>query len=154
MHKESSINDSAKQDKVSETIHIFSKEILRDVLLPDLLGREHAHILYWSGKQLARKFPLNNMEETIEFFKKAGWGELEEGKTGKKEALYILKGPIIERRLDLNPESEFQLEAGFLAQQFQFQNKRITEAIFEIKAKTAQVHLIVRWDSKDLADNE
>jgi len=154
MQKESTINDSAKQDNTSDTVHIFSKEILRDVLLPDLLGREHAHILYWSGKQLARKFPLNNMEETIEFFKKAGWGELEEGKSGKKDALFILKGPIIDRRLDLNPESEYQLEAGFLAQQLQFQNKRITEAIYEIKAKAAQVHLIARWDQKDLIDNE
>lgn len=154
MQKDNPFEDVQEKTIQEETINIFSKEILRDVLLPDLLGKEHSQILYWSGKQLARKFPLSNVEEIIEFFTNAGWGELIEEKRSKKEAEYILQGPIIARRFDLNSECEFQLEAGFLAEQFEFQNKRITEAVAETKKKASKVKFLVRWDSKDTREIE
>jgi len=152
MQKNSQIESTLDQTSEKETVSIFSKELLRDMLLPDLLGKEHAQILYWSGKQLARKFPLSNIDEVIEFFHNAGWGNLQEIKQSKNESEYILNGPIIKRRFDLNADCEFQLEAGFLAEQIQSQKRRITEAAFEIKRKASKVNILVRWDPKDIIE--
>lgn len=152
MQNNSSIDQEMNKQLCDDTVSIFSKELLRDILLPDLLGKDHSQILYWAGKQLARKFPLNNIEDIIDFFRNAGWGELVEEKRSKYESEFILSGNIISRRFDLNDKCEFQLEAGFLAQQIEFQKKRITEAAPEPKRKAAKVKLLVRWDTKDLTD--
>lgn len=152
MQNNSSIDQEMNKQLCDDTVSIFSKELLRDILLPDLLGKDHSQILYWAGKQLARKFPLNNVEDIIDFFRNAGWGELVEEKRSKYESEFILSGNIISRRFDLNDKCEFQLEAGFLAQQIEFQKKRITEAAPEPKRKAAKVKLLVRWDTKDLTD--
>ena len=152
MQNESQIQHEQNSSFNEETVSIFSKELLRDILLPDLLGKDHAQVLYWAGKQLARKFPLNNKEEIYGFFVKAGWGILTEEKTSKKEAEYFLSGPIISRRFNLNDQCEFHLEAGFLAEQLQLQNKRITEAVAEPKRRAEKVKLLVRWDSKDIIE--
>ena len=37
---------------------IFGYELMRDFLLPTILGKHEKDILYWAGKDLARKFPL------------------------------------------------------------------------------------------------
>ena len=152
MQNNSSIDQEMNKQLCDDTVSIFSKELLRDILLPDLLGKDHSQILYWAGKQLARKFPLNNVEDIIDFFRNAGWGELAEEKRSKYESEFILSGNIISRRFDLNDKCEFQLEAGFLAQQIEFQKKRITEAAPEPKRKAAKVKILVRWDTKDLTD--
>lgn len=152
MQNNSSIDQEMNKQLCDDTVSIFSKELLRDILLPDLLGKDHSQILYWAGKQLARKFPLNNVEDIIDFFRNAGWGELVEEKRSKYESEFILSGNIISRRFDLNDKCEFQLEAGFLAQQIEFQKKRITEAAPEPKRKAAKVKILVRWDTKDLTN--
>ena len=152
MQKNSQIESAQEYTSERETVSIFSKELLRDLLIPDLLGKEHAQILYWSGKQLARKFPLSNIDEVIEFFQNAGWGSLQEIKHSKNESEFILNGPMVERRFDLNANCEFQLEAGFLAEQVQSQKQRITEAAYEIKRKARKVTILVRWDSKDIIE--
>lgn len=152
MQKNSQVEGTPKHISDEETVTIFSKELLRDLLLPDLLGKEHAQILYWSGKQLARKFPLGNIDEIAAFFQNAGWGNLEEIKKTKNESEFILDGPIVERRFNLNADCEFQLESGFLAEQVQSQKQRITEAAFETKRKAGKVKFIVRWDPKDIIE--
>lgn len=153
MQNQSQIQQEQSSACNQNTVTIFSKELLRDILLPDLLGKDHSQILYWSGKQLARKFPLNNLQEIDEFFNNAGWGQLVEEKHSKHEAQYSLEGPIVTRRFDLNSECEFQLEAGFLAQQIQFLQKRITEASVDTKAKSKTVKFLVRWDTKDITND-
>lgn len=152
MSKDQAMETEQPKASELENVSIFSKEILRDIVLPDLLGKDHSQILYWAGKQLARKFPLSNMEETIEFFTNAGWGTLEELKSSKHEAEYILHGNFVARRFELNENCEFQLEAGFLAQQVALQKKRIAETATEQKRKANKVKFLVRWDTKDSID--
>ncbi|MGM9924560.1 MAG: YslB family protein [Bacillus sp. (in: firmicutes)] len=149
MPKDEKMEEQSHKEPEAETVPIFSKEVVRDIVLPDLLGKDHSEILYWAGKQLARKFPLNDLQETIEFFMNAGWGTLEEQKSSKHEAEYILHGNLIKRRFDLNKDCEFQLEAGFLAQQIELQKKCIAETATEQKRRSNQVKFLVRWDSKD-----
>ena len=72
------------QEIESETIPIFGYELMREVLLPEILGDDSPAILYWAGKQLARKYPLKDFEEIIDFFKQAGWGKLNDHQRSKK----------------------------------------------------------------------
>lgn len=42
----------------NKTIPVFGYDILRDYLLPTILGKHEKDVLYWAGKDLARKFPV------------------------------------------------------------------------------------------------
>ena len=52
------------------SLNAFAYELLREELLPDLIGNDLDGILYWSGRNLARKYPLETIEEVIQFFEK------------------------------------------------------------------------------------
>ena len=140
-----------QQDSKNRDINvpIFGYELIRDILIPDILGKDTPDILYWAGKSLARKFPLVTTEEMIAFFMEAGWGRLELIVMNKKEMKFELSGPIIARRIDMKSEDSFKLEAGFLAEQIQNQKKVITETIEEVHNKQKKVTFLLRWDQKD-----
>jgi predicted hydrocarbon binding protein len=127
----------------------FGYELLREVLLPDLLGRESASILYWAGKVLARKYPLQSVEDMITFFQQAGWGTLQLKSEKKDELEFELSSDLIKTRFKEHPDCHFQLEAGFLAQQIENQKEVITETYEHPKKKLSIVSFTVRWDKKD-----
>ena len=60
----------------TKTVPTFGYELIRDHVLSTILGKHEDDILYWAGKDLARKFQMFSMEETISFFEEAGWGQL------------------------------------------------------------------------------
>jgi predicted hydrocarbon binding protein len=130
-------------------IPVFGYVLIRDILLNDILGKDSPQVLYWAGKQLARKFPLSEMNEVISFFNNASWGKLEISKQTKDEMIVSLSGEIIKRRLLLNNQCHFQLEAGFLAEQISMQKKLTTEAAEEAKRRASTITLTIKWDSKD-----
>ncbi|MGD6832005.1 YslB family protein [Sutcliffiella halmapala] len=136
-----------QQEEMDTTLQVpvFGYELIRDMLLPDLLGKDHTQIIYWSGKQLARRFPIGTQEEISQFFKEAGWGELEIIEQKKHEIKYLLSGDMVKRRLELNKDAIFQLEAGFLAEQIQRQKGKTAEAIEEQK-KRQEIYITVQWD--------
>jgi predicted hydrocarbon binding protein len=127
----------------------FGYELIREILLDDILGKDSFQILYWAGKQLARKFPLNGEQEVVAFFQNAGWGHLEIIKQSKTQMELLLTGDLISRRLDFHPDCHFQLEAGFLAEQFTQQRKYLSEASEEIKHRAKKVTFTIQWDPKD-----
>lgn len=122
----------------------FGYEILRDHVLPSILGQHEDDILYWAGKEVARKFPVFAIDELAVFFQEAGWGELILNKTTKEEAFYLLKndnGPTFQSR-------SYRLEAGFLAEQHQKLNGFLTECYGEVNEKDHLIQFHVKWDSK------
>lgn len=131
-------------------VPVFAYELLRDVLIPELLGGDIHEISYWAGKHVARRFPLLSLDESIEFFKEAGWGHLHIVHEKKNEFLLELSGSIVERRLLMNPDPSFRLEAGFLAEQAQSMKQVTTEAYEEINKKRSTVSFTIRWDNKDI----
>ncbi|WP_338451432.1 YslB family protein [Niallia oryzisoli] len=143
------------QQEVSseETIPAFGYELLRKVLLPEILGDDTAEILYWAGKKLARKYPLNSLEEIIDFFNKAGWGILTINKESNNELELELTSSIISKRMQ-NKKSrdshQFQLEAGFLAEQIEIQKQVISEAFEHPRKKSSKVLFTIKWDKKDI----
>lgn len=133
----------------SQNITIFGYELIREDLISDLLGKNTPEILYWAGKRLARKYPLNTLDETIEFFSKASWGVLTIKSENKDEMDFELSSPLTMPPDKSKAEHFFQLEAGFLAQQIENQKDAVAEA-FEHPIKRSQKVLItVKWDQKD-----
>jgi predicted hydrocarbon binding protein len=138
-----------------ETCSVFGVELLRSVLLPELLGKENSGISYWAGKNIARKYPLSTLEDIIVFFKKASWGNLKLVKDSKSEMIFELSSTLITKRAqqEINQVS-YQLEAGFLAEQIQRMSNYITESYTsEKKGKETIIIFEVKWDRKDLVDN-
>ncbi|WP_428909320.1 YslB family protein [Niallia sp. Krafla_26] len=129
----------------------FGYELIREVLIPDILGEETPKILYWAGKNVARKYPLESLSDIIPFFKQAGWGDLQVIKESKSELVLELSSEMITKRIKENGKSTFQLEAGFLAQQVENQKQAITEAFEHPRKRSGKVQITVKWDMKDFA---
>ncbi|GEN82294.1 hypothetical protein SLU01_06060 [Sporosarcina luteola] len=119
-------------------------EIIRDHVLPNILGKHEDDILYWAGKEVARKFPIFSIDELPAFFAEAGWGLLTSGKISKDEAIFLLH---VEDRTLIENRS-YQLEAGFIAEQFQKLNGYLTECYGEKVLKENQIRFQVKWDLK------
>jgi predicted hydrocarbon binding protein len=134
-----------------ENLHTtgLAYELLREVLLPDLLGKEISSILYWSGKSIARKYPLSSDEEIIQFFMDVGWGGLSIKEKKSNVIELELSGEFITARNQSRKETSYHLEAGFLAQQFEFMKGTVTEAYVENQKKKNTVYFTVKSDIKD-----
>ena len=90
-------------------------DLIRYVALPDLLGEDAPILLYVMGKNLARAQSFESIEQIVEFFKKVGWGSLELIKEKRSEDVFKLQTRIISERHRLGIETDYRLEAGFLA---------------------------------------
>jgi predicted hydrocarbon binding protein len=137
------------QSDESRNISLFGYELIREFVLPEILGKDAPEILYWAGKSLARKHPLNTLDDIIEFFSRASWGQLEIKKERKDEIEFELVSPLIVSRVKSKAEHYFQIEAGFLAQQIQHQKQVIAETFEHPIKKANKVQFTVRWDRKD-----
>ena len=149
----SEINTS-EQKTESEPLAVtaFGYELVREVLLPELLGKDTPENLYWAGKRLARKYPLSTLDETFRFFHDAGWGALTIKEESRKEMVIELSSELISSRLKNNPNTTFQLEAGFIAQQMEQQKKVTAEAFEHPNKKSSKILFTVKWDKSDLIE--
>lgn len=132
-----------------KSISIFGYELIRELVLPEILGKDTPEILYWAGKRIARKYPLADNDEIIEFFSNASWGRLEIKSENKDEIEFELTSPLTISRVKSKAEHLFQLEAGFLAQQIEFQKEVIAETFEHPIKKSNKVQFTVKWDKKD-----
>lgn len=142
------------QQSPEETLPLFSYELLRDILIPELLGEDASEVSYWAGKHLARKFPLLTIEEKVDFFKEAGWGNLQLIHEKRNKLKLQLSGHMIDRRLRMNSNACFRLEAGFIAEQIQQMKHSLAETLDDVDHRKKRVTFIVRWDPKDQIQNE
>ncbi|MCL1630564.1 YslB family protein [Sporolactobacillus sp. CPB3-1] len=133
------------------TVPAFGYELIRSLLIPELLGKETASILYWSGRKLARQYPLENEQQVIDFFDRAGWGTLSLISKTKNKMTFECSSPLIASRIHDYPDSgSFSLEAGFIAEQIQRQTGYVAESYMETKnGKQKKVVYSVKWDAKD-----
>lgn len=129
-----------------KTIPAFGYEVIRDNVLSSILGKHEEDILYWAGKDLARKFPLFSMAEAVTFFTEAGWGELTLEKEKGDEAFYLLTNEEDIFNIEMRC---FSLEAGFLAEQTQKIGGYLTECYCEKNTKHNYVKFHIKWDLKE-----
>ncbi|WP_338750500.1 YslB family protein [Bacillus sp. FJAT-52991] len=139
-------NQTDKQETEILSVPVFGYEIIRDVLLTDVLGKDTADILYWAGKSIARKFPCATFEDLASFFIEAGWGQLTLLKESKKERVFVLSGPFIDRRFSVQTEPFFTMESGFLAEQMSLQEQATAESICEIQKRARKAQITVKWE--------
>lgn len=135
----------------------FAYELLRNKVIPNLLGDEIGPILYWEGKNLARNFQFTSFEEIATFFENAGWGTLEIKSTKKNSLEFKLTSELITQRSKEKSKTCYQLEAGFLAQQFEQLNNFVTEAYEHSNSRSSKIIFTVKWDDSELVrkvDNE
>ncbi|GGH83706.1 putative hydrocarbon binding protein [Pullulanibacillus pueri] len=137
-----------------EHVPAFGYELLRMVLLPELLGEELEPILYWAGRKLARKYPCNTIEELISFFEQAAWGSLEFCEESKGKMKFELRSNLINARFKDKSNDKFSLESGFLAEQIQHIKGFTADSLTEIKNnRDKRVLFEVAWDTKDPIKN-
>lgn len=130
------------------TAPAFGYELLKNIVIPDILGTEAQSILYWAGRKLARQYLNETEEELKNFFDHAGWGELHMVEKNKKQMTYELSSDLIKARLKNDSDTVFTLEAGFIAETLQQQSGMLTEIYIEA-VKDNKVIFIVKWDSQD-----
>jgi predicted hydrocarbon binding protein len=138
----------AQHDYTDVTVPAFGYELLRGVMLPELLGKESPSILYWCGRNLARKYPLETVEAISDFFCDAGWGTLVNADEGKSHLVFELSSGLISKRAHNSTNPFYSLEAGFLAQQIQAIKQRVAESHYTFK-KDDKIIFHVEWDHKD-----
>lgn len=132
---------------------LFGQLMLRDLLLPELLGQETANIAYWAGRDLARKLPVTE-EDLTQLFEQIGFGTLTPTTAKKQERHYLLTGTVVETRLANFDKPDFQLEAGFLAQSLQQILGIVVEANAVPDTRKHQVELTVALDPKTAQPTE
>ncbi|WP_223591073.1 YslB family protein [Neobacillus bataviensis] len=147
--KDSTVVEFKQPIEEPRTISTFGYELIREVLLPEILGKDTPEILYWAGKRLARKFPLSDYGQMVEFFANASWGQLSINHENKNEIEFELSSPLLVSRVKSKAENFFQLEAGFLAQQIELQKEAIAETFEHPVKKSNTVRFTVKWDKKD-----
>jgi len=147
--KESTAQELFIQSEEPKNISLFGYELIREFIIPEILGKDTPEILYWAGKRLARKFPLTNLDELTAFFARASWGELVLINERKDEMEFQLSSPNMISRVKAKAENYFQIEAGFLAQQIELQKQVIAETFEHPVKKSNKVTFTVKWDKKD-----
>src|SRR5690625_3134956 len=120
---------SALNELDTETV---GHDVLRYISLPNLLGVESQTLLYYIGKNLARSFEINSIDDVYFVFEKLGWGFLELVKEKKNQVIFSLMSDSVARRLKSNLAKEFRLEAGFLAETVQLVYDRDCECVEKI----------------------
>jgi predicted hydrocarbon binding protein len=131
------------------TIPAFGYELLLNKVIPEILGRETAQMLYWAGRTIGKSTKHHSIEDIIKFFTKAGWGVLVLEKEKDEEYQFSLSSRVIEERIKANKDTTFQLEAGFLAGNIEQMLGFAAETHEDVKARKGKVILTVRWDKHD-----
>ena len=122
----------------------FGYEILRDHVLPSILGTHEDEILYWAGKEVAENSQFSALMNFLYSFRKPVGVHFISKRRRKDEAFYSLKNDFGTN----NQNRSCQLEAGFIAEQYQKLNGLLTECYGESNAKDGLVHFQVKWDLK------
>ncbi|MCM3739919.1 YslB family protein [Oceanobacillus luteolus] len=120
-------------------------DVLRYIALPDLLGEESPTLLYFIGRNLARKFEMESIDDITVIFDTLGLGKLELVKEKKKEKIFHLLSDSVVLRLKGPFNADFRLEAGFLAEAMQRVEGVECECREEINQRIHQVQFSVLY---------
>ncbi|MBN6206396.1 YslB family protein [Ralstonia pickettii] len=118
-------------------------DILRYVALPEFLGDEAPTLLYFMGRNLARKFEMSTIEDVYYIFEKLGIGKLELVKEKKREKIFHLLADSVVLRIKSPLQADFRLEAGFLAEAMETIDNVDCECVEEINHRIHQVQFSV-----------
>ncbi|GGB27955.1 DUF2507 domain-containing protein [Virgibacillus dakarensis] len=141
MAKEPKLLSISKLDELKSTGAGY--DVLRYISLPELLGTEADTLLYFIGRNLARKLDIASLDDVYHTFEKLGWGRLELVKEKRKELIFHLMADPVANRINAPFPAEFRIEAGFLAESLQLVKGVSCECLEEIHKKIFQVEFSV-----------
>ncbi|WP_068674551.1 DUF2507 domain-containing protein [Oceanobacillus sp. Castelsardo] len=145
---------SKKADKLTisqlEKLHTNGAgyDALRYIGLPEVLGKEANSLLYFIGKNLARKIEIDSLETLILIFETFGWGKLELIKEKKNELIFHLMDDSVVLKLNAPFHADFRLESGFLAEAIQQIEGRECECIEEINKRIYTIKFAIFFTDK------
>lgn len=120
-------------------------DILRYVSLPQFLGHEKDTLLYFIGRNLARNIHIQTIEDLIYVFKKFDWGNLEVVKEKANTITFHLMADEVVHRLRSPFETDFRLEAGFIAEAIQKINGRPCECMEKINERLYRIQFTIHY---------
>lgn len=136
-----------KKINIEQLEHLYSNgagyDILRYVGLPELFGEEKNTLLYFLGRNLARRFEFTSLEDIQLFFEKMGLGVLDLIKEKKKEKTFHLLSDAIVAKLTSNIETDFRLEAGIIAEAMQQLEGAECECLETVHNRLKQIEFTV-----------
>ncbi|CAM3132230.1 DUF2507 domain-containing protein [Lentilactobacillus buchneri] len=125
-------NEVYKHFMTDDTMRdLLGQELIRDSLIPEILGKDVHEISYWAGKHLARDHRLATYEDLETFFKQFKFGDLKLLKRSGNQISWQLSGKIVAQRLNAFDDPDFYLESGFIAQSCQYILNQQAEAELE-----------------------
>ncbi|WP_080874200.1 YslB family protein [Oceanobacillus timonensis] len=140
-------NESNQKLDVNELEQLYSDgagyDILRYIGLPELFGEEKETLLYFLGRNVARKFEFNSLEDVSSFFEKMGLGTLDLVKEKKNVKTFNLLSEAVVTRLKSNVETDFRLEAGIIAEALQQIEGVDCECLESIHRRLKQIEFTV-----------
>jgi predicted hydrocarbon binding protein len=122
----------------------FINQLYRDFLFPTILGDDNQAILYWAGKRISRHYDLTTIEDLVEFFNEAEFGQLTSLKERRTYQSFQLSGQTVSDRLN-SDSREFSLESGMIAETVSKIKNKPTECELEIKDKDQAVVFTARF---------
>lgn len=128
---------------------ILGQELIRDDLLPSILGNDSHEISYWAGKRLSRTHRLATYEDLETFFSQFKFGDLKLLKRTNSQINWQLSGEIVANRLSLFEDPDFFLESGFIAQSCQYILDQQAESEVEKVNASKGIVLITTYLSKN-----
>lgn len=128
-------------DQLIDSPRGMTAATMRDVILPLILGKETNGILYWIGKDLARQYPVQSIEDLTTLVGQLGLGTLALASNRGTTFTWKLSGPVVAERISLQKEhTSFTLEAGLIAKELEYQLGRVTEAsVLEMKKDSVTI---------------
>lgn len=114
-------------------------DVLRYVSFPEIFGSEANTLLYYTGKNLARKFQIESLDDLYYMYERLGWGRLDFVKEKRRYLEFHLASDAIAQRINAPFTTEFRLEAGFLAAAIEDIYGKECECTEEVYKKIHQV---------------
>lgn len=121
----------------------IGQDVLRYLVLPDILGNEKETLLYFSGRNLARNLKIDSLEDIKLIFSLLSWGNLDLIKEKKNEITFHLLSDQIVKRIQSDFITDFRLEAGFLAEAISHLTERPCECQEDVNKRLFQVEFKV-----------
>lgn len=89
--------------------NLLGQALIRDDLLPSILGSDNHEISYWAGKHLSRSHRLANYDDLIAFFTQFKLGDLSLLKKSSGQLNWQLSGDIVKKKIRFIRRSGFLL---------------------------------------------
>lgn len=118
-------------------------DVLRYLSLPSLLGEEKEKLLYYIGRNLARKIEMDTLDDLLFLFQKFRWGKLELIKDKRNKLIFHLMADEVAQRMISSLTIDFRLESGFIAEAIEKITKRECECSETVNERLYRVQFEV-----------